>query len=125
MNKPKKKKVFCRSVVELKRLLICTSVIVVFFFNNVLSDNSHSLQSFSKVSSFHHHVSYGHLGVEVRFSDYQERLKIIQDYLDEWNSTTAGPFLLATFARLRAMICLLYTSPSPRDLSTSRMPSSA
>ena len=25
----------------------------------------------------------------------------------------------------RARICLLYTSPSPRDLSTSRMPSSA
>ena len=24
-----------------------------------------------------------------------------------------------------ALICLLYTSPSPRDLSTSRMPSSA
>ena len=24
-----------------------------------------------------------------------------------------------------AMLCLLYTSPSPRDLSTSRMPSSA
>ena len=26
---------------------------------------------------------------------------------------------------LRHRICLLYTSPSPRDLSTSRMPSSA
>ena len=26
---------------------------------------------------------------------------------------------------LRSNICLLYTSPSPRDLSTSRMPSSA
>ena len=25
----------------------------------------------------------------------------------------------------RALLCLLYTSPSPRDLSTSRMPSSA
>ena len=25
----------------------------------------------------------------------------------------------------RVMLCLLYTSPSPRDLSTSRMPSSA
>ena len=25
----------------------------------------------------------------------------------------------------RVIICLLYTSPSPRDLSTSRMPSSA
>eukprot|EP00826_Nyctotherus_ovalis_P024385 TRINITY_DN18876_c0_g1_i2.p2 TRINITY_DN18876_c0_g1~~TRINITY_DN18876_c0_g1_i2.p2 ORF type:complete len:124 (+),score=18.68 TRINITY_DN18876_c0_g1_i2:371-742(+) len=27
--------------------------------------------------------------------------------------------------KLRVKICLLYTSPSPRDLSTSRMPSSA
>ena len=27
--------------------------------------------------------------------------------------------------RTRAEVCLLYTSPSPRDLSTSRMPSSA
>ena len=26
---------------------------------------------------------------------------------------------------LQGIICLLYTSPSPRDLSTSRMPSSA
>ena len=26
---------------------------------------------------------------------------------------------------VKYMICLLYTSPSPRDLSTSRMPSSA
>ena len=29
------------------------------------------------------------------------------------------------FQRMRALFCLLYTSPSPRDLSTSRMPSSA
>ena len=28
-------------------------------------------------------------------------------------------------ARIMPYICLLYTSPSPRDLSTSRMPSSA
>ena len=33
--------------------------------------------------------------------------------------------LEATFAKLRGNPCLLYTSPSPRDLSTSRMPSSA
>ena len=31
---------------------------------------------------------------------------------------------LVTFQKLR-LPCLLYTSPSPRDLSTSRMPSSA
>ena len=33
---------------------------------------------------------------------------------------------VANFQALRqAGLCLLYTSPSPRDLSTSRMPSSA
>ena len=35
----------------------------------------------------------------------------------------AGTFELR--AGTRAELCLLYTSPSPRDLSTSRMPSSA
>ena len=35
------------------------------------------------------------------------------------------PNLKATVERLRMVACLLYTSPSPRDLSTSRMPSSA
>ena len=33
--------------------------------------------------------------------------------------------VLAVLERQRANACLLYTSPSPRDLSTSRMPSSA
>ena len=36
----------------------------------------------------------------------------------------AGFFVLDTGSGL-VMLCLLYTSPSPRDLSTSRMPSSA
>ena len=33
--------------------------------------------------------------------------------------------VLATYTGADVTICLLYTSPSPRDLSTSRMPSSA
>ena len=32
---------------------------------------------------------------------------------------------LEAYASATALVCLLYTSPSPRDLSTSRMPSSA
>ena len=32
---------------------------------------------------------------------------------------------IVTTQSLRVIGCLLYTSPSPRDLSTSRMPSSA
>ena len=34
-------------------------------------------------------------------------------------------YILDLFNKLKLNICLLYTSPSPRDLSTSRMPSSA
>ena len=35
-------------------------------------------------------------------------------------------FLAITIASIKgSLVCLLYTSPSPRDLSTSRMPSSA
>ena len=41
-------------------------------------------------------------------SEIDEKLKSIYSNLDPWQTT-----------------CLLYTSPSPRDLSTSRMPSSA
>ena len=44
-------------------------------------------------------------------------------------TTTTGPSwefsLPRPEANLLAYVCLLYTSPSPRDLSTSRMPSSA
>ena len=36
-----------------------------------------------------------------------------------------GGGLLILMALVYRLICLLYTSPSPRDLSTSRMPSSA
>ena len=64
--------------------------------------------------------------------------QIIDDILDLTSSSeklgkTAGKDLLAdktTYPKLLGMeeskkSCLLYTSPSPRDLSTSRMPSSA
>ena len=44
---------------------------------------------------------------------------------------TAGDILLNVYGKRNGAVaaningCLLYTSPSPRDLSTSRMPSSA
>ena len=41
----------------------------------------------------------------------------------DWRPDQDGIFQATTPAGLD--ICLLYTSPSPRDLSTSRMPSSA
>ena len=60
-------------------------------------------------------------------SDLQKNLRAVQ------NNRCAGLtdkqveriFLDVEHEVLEMMSCLLYTSPSPRDLSTSRMPSSA
>ena len=43
----------------------------------------------------------------------------------EEHPNTARIDLVGESGKTLSMICLLYTSPSPRDLSTSRMPSSA
>ena len=47
-------------------------------------------------------------------------------YKDEHGNTPIMKAVkLAEESLLKSQACLLYTSPSPRDLSTSRMPSSA
>ena len=47
------------------------------------------------------------------------------DDTDEDRSTAAFEASIRADLGWMGMTCLLYTSPSPRDLSTSRMPSSA
>ena len=65
----------------------------------------------------------GHYIVSV--SEHQSR----PDVLDRDGSTVLGEsdgkIYSGAYARVIINTCLLYTSPSPRDLSTSRMPSSA
>ena len=46
-------------------------------------------------------------------------------YLYQSNATEPTEYVLFYFLGGAFLACLLYTSPSPRDLSTSRMPSSA
>jgi len=60
----------------------------------------------------------------------EEMRGIKRGHLRVGASTTVGiyilPAALGAFKKLHpGLVCLLYTSPSPRDLSTSRMPSSA
>ena len=48
------------------------------------------------------------------------------DLYNRWGELIdISPVGIGEFDGKKAMSCLLYTSPSPRDLSTSRMPSSA
>eukprot|EP00831_Metopus_contortus_P052102 TRINITY_DN43746_c0_g1_i2.p1 TRINITY_DN43746_c0_g1~~TRINITY_DN43746_c0_g1_i2.p1 ORF type:complete len:148 (+),score=27.59 TRINITY_DN43746_c0_g1_i2:29-445(+) len=60
----------------------------------------------------------------------EEMLGAIEEKIIELSDRIAGATLRkrelqALHRNLQEEICLLYTSPSPRDLSTSRMPSSA
>ena len=45
--------------------------------------------------------------------------------LDEYSDEQYSAYLEYTALKDQCMICLLYTSPSPRDVEESRMPSSA
>ena len=61
-----------------------------------------------------------------QFESFAEEKNYHKELITDWsrifpdqNRNAAGPKFF------KYIICLLYTSPSPRDLSTSRMPSSA
>ena len=52
-------------------------------------------------------------------------LELLDKYGEDARIIAGGQTLIPVLAMRVASPCLLYTSPSPRDLSTSRMPSSA
>ena len=73
-----------------------------------------------------------HINQTIPSSIYRQFLKLAvtwfncdinQHITDEYQEEIAG--VSRYMSEEHAYICLLYTSPSPRDLSTSRMPSSA
>ena len=55
----------------------------------------------------------------------QKVLIIAMESQDQEQILDAITTILKNCINTRIKVCLLYTSPSPRDLSTSRMPSSA
>ena len=70
------------------------------------------------VKTVHNGIEYGIEQILAEGYDLMKRVKgmtgvQMADVLGQWNATE------------ELSSCLLYTSPSPRDLSTSRMPSSA
>ena len=58
-----------------------------------------------------------------KISNLTQNLKELDAIIDKGTNTNPGEIDLNP--EVEAWVCLLYTSPSPRDLSTSRMPSSA
>ena len=61
--------------------------------------------------------------IESSLSLEQQRLEKLWDAYEQQEKDLNAS--LDRISKLESEVCLLYTSPSPRDLSTSRMPSSA
>ena len=59
------------------------------------------------------------------FSSTINNFKLNKLYTTVMIGVTFASFIFLTYGLSSSITCLLYTSPSPRDLSTSRMPSSA
>ena len=60
------------------------------------------------------------------FSRVDAPIQLIWGEKDPWESLNEAKSWKKKYKNIKRLdICLLYTSPSPRDLSTSRMPSSA
>ena len=53
------------------------------------------------------------------------KMKSIDEHIQKDQSEIESAKAEGNLPKVRHLTCLLYTSPSPRDLSTSRMPSSA
>ena len=77
----------------------------------------------------HGSISFGHISADgavtsdvcIQASDGRHGIRLEKDGPRKGCTQITGPGRVA----IQSGDCLLYTSPSPRDLSTSRMPSSA
>ena len=67
--------------------------------------------------------AFGVLGLF--FPEFIIGLLGVYDYSLVFLNETRALYAFFTFVGLMSFICLLYTSPSPRDVEESRMPSSA
>ena len=90
-----------------------------------LDGNLATADSLSANSAGH----YSKLNLDIaRLQSVSSRWSLFGRFSGQWtndNLDSSEDFGLGGPAGVRAYPCLLYTSPSPRDLSTSRMPSSA
>ena len=75
----------------------------------------------------------GHYAVAKSFMLYRQahtedretlsKMQFLSDYCESVNAATGSKYDANANVEHKNIACLLYTSPSPRDLSTSRMPS--
>ena len=97
------------------------------FSQNPLTDSLY--QDYQTQTGFERLFSgykYSHVMMRMDTAISTKTLTAIEEEMKETELTESNRYFLhAVIAEARGRICLLYTSPSPRDATLSRMPSSA
>ena len=79
------------------------------------------------INRLNHYIDFNHL--EIPALKNSKNINVNEQKLKEAKlikqQITHGDYIVLLDEKGKSYNCLLYTSPSPRDLSTSRMPSSA
>ena len=121
----------CTVLATTAPVIIAPAMETNMFQNPVTQDNLAKLKArgFTMVEPGYGYLASGKVGLG-RMAEVEQILGTIKQVLGR-NGDLAGRRLVVTAGGTQEPIdpvrhiCLLYTSPSPRDLSTSRMPSSA
>ena len=75
--------------------------------------------------STRHNPEFTMLELYQAYADYRDIMDLVEELVSQLAVEVCGTTSISYDGRDLELACLLYTSPSPRDLSTSRMPSSA
>ena len=102
----------------MKKVIFLLSIVMFFFKPSANANYEKKIYDFS---------IEGITGETINFKDYKNKVILIVNTASYCGFTKQYDELqeLWDLFKVKGLICLLYTSPSPRDLSTSRMPSSA
>ena len=106
-------------------ILIITFLFIYFFFN--LLDGDRGLISYMEKKDIYEQLKNDQITLNSKIEDLEHKNSLLTENidLDFIEILIREKFLFGKEGETTYIICLLYTSPSPRDLSTSRMPSSA
>ena len=96
-------------------LTAVTNVVYAVWLRRVLGRDDAGVSQLDREPNVAHRVSHGLMMLDL----------VTLTAMLYFSGGADNPFSFFYFVNLAVGGCLLYTSPSPRDLSTSRMPSSA
>jgi len=117
----------CRSAMSLSSLLVCADPTSAQMLRRVLEELSIRVESCADTRRAAFRLAQERFDAVIVDGQLQRDINALlhETRPSRLNDSTLAVAVVEGRQNVREMFCLLYTSPSPRDLSTSPMPSSA